>query len=358
MAPSTRDTGKARATSRDRSETCEFHPLGTNQRAATTEEELEDPGEDTQLCHTIDDHEIQFELQNEKIKEQESMTRTLNRQVAELIRTNKQIIGLLAEKQYGESYMEEPQLRREESGPPPSSSSLSSGNYKPRIKLPTAFSDNSGLITYPAWRNKMMDKFETDGLYRDKDNTDPYQSLQEMWDTLDAVYTNPFKVRDAKVKYRELRMGTTQGFQDFKIEFTHLANEGRIPQSERFDDLYEKMTAILQSKILPQLDELGGDFNRLYIKALDIHSGQKHINTIYKKDMEASNQPARAIQPPFSRPAQARNPLSPPKPLNQLPNRAAEVKDIETNETGDLGVYKSAIYGDESDYSDLGKGEA
>ena len=135
---------------------------------------------------------------------------------------------------------------------------------------------------------------------------------------------------------------------------------------------------------------------------MGIYSGQKCINTARKKDMEASSQPARFMQPP----AQARNPLPQPKPLNQvgsvplpaqgwlprpkpaiqpttslprlrqetrcfncgrighlraeckLPNRATEVKDIETNETGDLGAYESVIYGEESDNSDPGKGEA
>jgi hypothetical protein len=42
----------------------------------------------------------------------------------------------------------------------------------------------------------------------------------------------------------------------------------------------------------------------------------------------------------------------------KLLNRAAEVKDIETNETGDLGAYESAIYGDESDNLEQGKGDA
>ena len=40
------------------------------------------------------------------------------------------------------------------------------------------------------------------------------------------------------------------------------------------------------------------------------------------------------------------------------PSRAAEVKDIETDETGDLGAYENVIYGDESDHSDQEKGEA
>jgi hypothetical protein len=207
MAPSAK--GKARATSHDPSETHDSQPQGSSHCLTALEEDQEDLGEDTQLRHTIDDHEIQFEVQNEKIKEQENMIRALNQQVAELIRTNKQIMGHLAKKDHGESYMEGPQqLRREGSGPPPSASSFSTGNYKPRIKLPAAFSDNSGPITYPAWKNKMMDKFETDSLQfpterdkmiclfnntegdankhlfprysQDEDNTDPYQSLKEM----------------------------------------------------------------------------------------------------------------------------------------------------------------------------------
>lgn len=78
MAPPTKDKGKARATSRDPSETCDSRPQGSNHHLAALEEDLEDPGEDTQLRHTVDDHEIQFELQNEKIKEQENMVRALN----------------------------------------------------------------------------------------------------------------------------------------------------------------------------------------------------------------------------------------------------------------------------------------
>ena len=39
----------------------------------------------------------------------------------------------------------------------------------------------------------------------------------------------------------------------------------------------------------------------------------------------------------------------------KLLNCIAEVKDIETNETRDLGVYQNTIYRDESNDSDLGK---
>jgi uncharacterized coiled-coil protein SlyX len=129
------------------------------------EEELE-VGDDTGLRHTVNDHEIQFELQNEKIKEQENLIKALSEQVTKLFRVNKQIMDHLAEKEHGDSHLDNTQqTRREESGPPPSASfPFSSGNYKPRIQLPAAFSDNSGPITYPAWKNKMMDKFETDGL--------------------------------------------------------------------------------------------------------------------------------------------------------------------------------------------------
>lgn len=45
-------------------------------------------------------------------------------------------------------------------------------------------------------------------------------------------------------------MGTRQLFHDFKTEFLHLANEGRIPEADRFHDIYDKLTIALQRQVV------------------------------------------------------------------------------------------------------------
>jgi hypothetical protein len=198
--------------------------------------------------------------------------------------------------------------------------------------------------------------------------------------SLDDIYRNRYHKEDSRATYRELRMKDKEAFQDFKTRFLQLANGGRIPEADRFDDLYEKLTAPLQSRLLAIKYDLDGDFQKLCDRAGRIDTDLRRFNSRITKDREA-----RAImQPPPARPAPGRPPL--PKPLTQLvtspsqprqetrcfncggighlraecklPNRAAEVKDIEANETGDLGVYESVIYADESDNSDPGKEEA
>ena len=67
---------------------------------------------------------------------------------------------------------------------------------------------------------------------------------------LDAIYKDPFHVRNSRNVYKDLRMGPNMSFQDFKTRFIQLANGGRILSADRFNDLYDKMTTALQGQIL------------------------------------------------------------------------------------------------------------
>jgi hypothetical protein len=77
---------------------------------------------------------------------------------------------------------------------------------------------------------------------------------------LDAIYVNLYLVRDSKNAYKELKISNTQSFNDFKTKFVHLANAGRVPLQDRFDDIYNKLTISLQSQLLNQRHLLGEDF--------------------------------------------------------------------------------------------------
>jgi hypothetical protein len=80
---------------------------------------------------------------------------------------------------------------------------------------------------------------------RDTDNVNPFTSYQEMLTTLDTIYKNPFLVRDSRSQYKELKIGISQSFHDFRTQFIYLANTGRIPLVDWFDDIYDKMTTAL-----------------------------------------------------------------------------------------------------------------
>jgi hypothetical protein len=219
----------------------------------------------------------------------------------------------------------------------PSSSSQGNPNYKPKVKDPLRFSGHKGLIRYTAWKELILDKFETDHeqfpsirshmtyifnctkgeaqdhLYprytRNADNLDPYASYHDMFATLDIVYVNHHLVRDSRSEYRELKMGTTEAFQDFKTQFIHLANAGKIPLADRFDDMYDKMTTALQGQLLNQRHLLGEDFEKLCEVASGIDVELKRLNIRRNKEREARvpKPSSRAQNTPFT----ARNPATP-----------------------------------------------
>jgi hypothetical protein len=80
---------------------------------------------------------------------------------------------------------------------------------------------------------------------RDKENTNPFTLYLQILRALDTIYKDPFHVRNSRNTYKDLRIGQSQSFQEFKPRFIQLANGGRIPATDRFDDMYDKMTTVL-----------------------------------------------------------------------------------------------------------------
>jgi hypothetical protein len=229
----------------------------------------------------------------------------------------------------------------------PSGLSQSNYNYKPRKKDPPNFDNNDGEIQYKPWKEQILDKFEEDApqftsarsymsylfnctkgdaqkhLYprytRDKRNQNPFTSYEGMLDTLDSIYLNAFEERDSRSAYRELKMTNRQSFQDFQTQFLHLANAGRIPEIDRFDDIYDKMTTALQDKLLIHRQLMNGDFNMLCTMAIGADSELKRLNV--RRTQERKEREERLSKTPVSRP-ENRYPQSRPDNAVQKPASA------------------------------------
>ena len=413
MAPPAKDRGKSRDTSCGPSETRDPQLQGSTQHPPPFESDPLDQG----TLESLDQHANLLALQRAQVKSQieakaaQKQIEKLEAMVAQLLQNN-------------------PATPRASLEPPARPEPQHTGQYKPKRKDPPRFSgQKDGAVEYRAWKEQVTDKIRIDSSQFDSDweiqsyifgctegeaqqhlyprytsdaeNDNPYLDYTEMLTTLDDIYRNRYHKEDSRAEYRELRMKEKESFQDFKTRFLQSANGGRIPEADRFDDLYERLTAPLQSRLLAIKYDLDGDFQKLCDRTGRIDTDLRRFNSRIMKDREARA----ATQQPPARPAPGRPPL--PKPLNQvgsaplpapgwlprprttnpppatspaqprqetrcfncggighlradckLPNRAAEVKDIETDKTGDLGAYESAIYGDEDDDSDLGKGEA
>jgi zinc knuckle protein len=413
MAPPAKDKGKTRDPSCGPPEARDPQPQGSSQRPAPYESDPLDQG----TVESLDQHANLLALQRAQVKSQIE-TKAAQKQIEKLEAVVAQLL------------QNNPATPRASQEPQAGPGSQYTGRYKPKRKDPPRFSgQKDGTVEYRAWKEQVTDKIRIDSpqfdsdweiqsfifdctegeaqqhLYprytSDAENDNPYIDYTEMLTTLDDIYRNRYHKEDSRAAYRELCMKDKEPFQDFKTRFLQLANGGRIPEADRFDDMYEKLTAPLQSRLLAIKYDLDGDFQRLCDRTGRIDADLRRFNSRLLKDREARA----AIQPPPARPTPGRPPL--PKPLNQvggvpppapgwlprpkptnpqpatsppqarqetrcfncggighlradckLPNRAADVKDIETDETGDLGTYETAIYGDDVDNSDPGKGEA
>jgi hypothetical protein len=197
----------------------------------------------------------------------------------------------------------------------PSGFSHGNHNYKPKKKDPPHFDNNDGEIQYQAWKEQILDKFEEDApqfssarsymsylfnctkgdaqkhLYqrytRDKRNQNPFISYEDMLDLLDSICLNVFEERDSRNAYQEIKMTSRQSFQDFQTHFLHLANAGRIPEADQFDDVYDKMTIAPQDKLLIHIQLMNGDFNMLCTMATGADSELKRLNIRHNKEREA-----------------------------------------------------------------------
>ena len=83
------------------------------------------------------------------------------------------------------------------------------------------------------------------------------RTAKEIIDYLASIYVDPFKVRNAKLKYRlkdsNIKVGET--FSEFYTSFLYLASAAKIPLKEYRDDLIGKLTISLQEALLARETE-------------------------------------------------------------------------------------------------------
>ena len=110
------------------------------------------------------------------------------------------------------------------------------------------------------------------------DDGNEFRTFREMMDYLGAIYVDPFKVRNAKLKYRSpaSSMKSSQTFSEYYTEFLQLASTAKIPLEDYRDDLIDKLTLNLQKALMANETEYT-DHQSLakYLTGLD--QRQRHL---------------------------------------------------------------------------------
>jgi hypothetical protein len=95
------------------------------------------------------------------------------------------------------------------------------------------------------------------------DTSDPFDTAEEMIKYLGKIYTDPYRVENARYDYERLQMKFGQSFHDFKTQFLHLADEAQIPHLERFNHMYDRVTFTLRNHLMSLKYAINGDFEKL-----------------------------------------------------------------------------------------------
>jgi hypothetical protein len=93
--------------------------------------------------------------------------------------------------------------------------------------------------------------------------TDPFRSSDEMIAYLGEIYRDPYEANSARHDYDRLIMMKSESFPAFRTRFLQLANKAGIAQSDRYMDLYTKLTERLQLALVVPMVQYEGDFGRL-----------------------------------------------------------------------------------------------
>jgi len=82
--------------------------------------------------------------------------------------------------------------------------------------------------------------------YKSKD-VNEFRTTKEIIDYLASIYVDPFKVRNAKLKYwsKDSDIKSNQTFSEFYTGFLQLASTAKIPIEDYYDDLIDKITLSL-----------------------------------------------------------------------------------------------------------------
>jgi hypothetical protein len=119
------------------------------------------------------------------------------------------------------------------------------------------------------------------------DAAEPFHTAEEMIRYLEKIYIDPYRVENARYEYERLRMKFGQSFHDFKTQFLHLADEARVPQSERFNHMYDRITTTLQDRLMILKYTLDGDFEKLCQVATGVDTDIKRTALRKKENLAA-----------------------------------------------------------------------
>ena len=230
-----------------------------------------------QRAETHDENELQLSLEETQaywLEHPHQFYEEVVTVVQKLRERNQQVSDLINKRdEYAHDLLEA--LRRREPSRTPENSQQRS------VKLPDGLPLSDGTEpTFENWRKTITSKFEVNAdhfngeaskmafLFRlttgdaqrhlepryQTSRVNQFESAQEMLDYLASVYVDPFKVKNAKYEYRQLRMRRDQPFTDFYTKFLHLAGVAEIPTDDYLDDLTDKITITLKEALLPTQD--------------------------------------------------------------------------------------------------------
>jgi hypothetical protein len=82
------------------------------------------------------------------------------------------------------------------------------------------------------------------------DSTDPYNTVQDLFDHLSAIYEDPNRVFEAKNEFKKLYMSKGQTFHEFHTKFLQLSNEAKITKEDLKYELNSKLSFTLQKAVI------------------------------------------------------------------------------------------------------------
>ncbi len=158
-------------------------------------------------------------------------------------------------------------------------------SWKPRVDHPREL-DDGVEPTWITWKLNMEHKFDEDAPqfttektrihymfsrtkgkasrfmepFMSADSPVPFTTVEEVYAALEELLTNPGEVEQAKELFRDLQMGRTQSFAEFKMDFLQLAGLAEIPRASYVDELYNRLTDKLKEMLALKKYDWGDDF--------------------------------------------------------------------------------------------------
>jgi Zinc knuckle len=90
-----------------------------------------------------------------------------------------------------------------------------------------------------------------------EDATEPYETVEDLFEHLHMIYTDPNRLFTAKNEFKKLYMKKDQTFHDFYTKFLQLAGEAKIAITDQKYELYTKLSFGLQKAVITNYNSEG-----------------------------------------------------------------------------------------------------